>query len=111
MARAQMSAQEREWRSRLAQIIHAKPLVRATVNVRMVTCGKAGCRCAQGERHRAVYLVCSVKGKRRQLFVPAALEEEARQWVGNYQAATELLEKISERAWDELRRRKEHSDS
>jgi hypothetical protein len=106
-----MSAQEREWRSRLAQLLHAKPLVRATVNLRMVTCGKPGCRCAAGERHRAFYLVCNVRGKRRQLFIPAGLEEEARQWVDNYQAAMELLEKLSERAWDDLKRRKERNDS
>lgn len=111
MGRAQMPAREREWRSRLAQLVHAHPLMRATVNVRMVTCGKAGCRCTQGERHRAVYLVCNVKGKRRQLFIPADLEEEVLQWVENYKKAMKLLENLSEDAWEELRRRKERSHS
>ena len=110
MSRVRMSSQEREWRSRLAQLAHAKPLIRATINVRNVTCGKAGCRCARGEKHRAFYLVCNVRGKRRQLFIPAALEQEARQWVANYQSAMELLEQVSERAWQELKRRKEHND-
>lgn len=107
MSRGQMSAQEREWRSRLAQLVHGKPLVRATVNVRRVTCGKPGCRCAQGEKHRALYLVCQVGGSRRQLYIPAGLEEEARAWVANYQLALELLEKVSESGWRELKRRKE----
>jgi hypothetical protein len=111
MSRNEISAQEREWRSRLSQLIHGKPLVRATVNVRGVTCGKAGCRCARGDKHRAFYLVCNVQGKRRQLFIPAELEEEARQWVTNYQSAMELLEKVSERGWEELKRRKERSDT
>jgi len=111
MSRNQMSVQEREWRSKLSQLVHGRPLVRATVNVRHVTCGKAGCRCAQGERHRAFYLVCNVEGKRRQLFIPSELEEEARQWVANYQSAMALLEKLSERGWQELKRRKERNDT
>lgn len=111
MHRSKMSAQERELRSRLAQFAHAKPWIHATLNVRLVTCGKSGCRCAQGERHRAVYLVSSAKGKKRQVFVPAELEEEVRQWVVNYRAAAGLLEQVSEGAWEELTRRKEAKDS
>ena len=76
-----------------------------------MTCGKKGCRCTQGERHRAVYLVSSAKGKKRQVFVPSAMEEEIRAWVENYHMATDLLEQVSEGAWNELKRRKEEGDS
>lgn len=111
MTRSQMSAQERALRSRLAQLVHQKPVIRATLNVRHVTCGKRGCRCTQGQKHRALYLVCSTKGKKRQLFVPASMEQEIRGWVENYRSAMALLEKVSERAWRELKRRKEHNDT
>lgn len=111
MPRRKMSAQERALRSRLAQLAHAETLIHATITVREVTCGKSGCRCARGERHRAVYLVASAKGKKRQVFVPPALEQEVRQWVKNYHAATDLLEQVSEGAWSELMRRKEQGDS
>jgi hypothetical protein len=111
MHRSKMSAQERELRSRLAQFAHATPWIHATLNARLVTCGKGGCRCAQGERHRAVYLVSSAKGKKRQVFVPPDLEEEVRQWVDNYHAATDLLEQVSEGTWEELKRKKEAKDS
>lgn len=111
MTRAQMSAQERSFRSRLAQLVHQQPLIRATVSVRQVTCGNKGCRCAQGERHRAVYLMCRVKGKTRQVFVPASMEEEVRRWVANYHSIQELLENVSEHAWQELAARKEQSRS
>lgn len=107
MTRAHMSAQERSFRSRLAQLVHQQPFIRATISVRQVTCGKKGCRCAQGERHRAVYLVCRVQGKPRQVFVPPSLEEEVRRWVANYHSIQELLEKASEHAWRELAARKE----
>lgn len=111
MHRSKMSTRERELRSRLAQFVHAKPWIHATLNVRLVTCGKSGCRCAQGERHRAVYLVSSLKGKKRQVFVPPDLEGEVRRWVENYHATTGLLEQVSEGAWEELKRRKEAKDS
>ncbi len=111
MSRTQMSTQERQFRSRLAQLVHERPLIRATLNPRSVTCGKAGCRCAKGERHQALYLVCTVKGKRRQMFVPPSLEEEVRAWVRNYQTVQELLEKLSEDAWQKLKELKEQPDS
>lgn len=111
MHRSKMSAQERELRSRLAQLTSARTLIHATLSVRQVTCGKKGCRCAQGERHRAVYLVSSAKGKRRQVFVPSAMEQEVRAWVENYHMATDLLEEVSEGAWSELKRRKEKGSS
>lgn len=111
MQRNKMSVQERKLRSRLAQLAGARTLIHATLNVRHVTCGKKGCRCLKGERHRAVYLVSSAKGKKRQVFVPSAMEEEVRAWVENYRMATELLEQVSEKAWNELKRRKEKGDS
>jgi hypothetical protein len=111
MQRGKMSVQERKLRSRLAQLAGARTLIHATLSVRHVTCGKKGCRCTQGERHRAVYLVSSAKGKKRQVFVPSAMEQEVRAWVGNYHMATDLLEQVSEGAWNELTRRKEQDDS
>ncbi len=111
MQRSKMSAQERELRSRLAQLASRKTLIHATLSVRQVTCGKKGCRCTQGKRHRAVYLVSSAKANKRQVFVPADMEEEVSAWVKNYHKATDLLEQISESAWSELRRRKDKRDS
>lgn len=111
MQRSKMSVQERELRSRLAQLAGGKTLIHATLHVRQVTCGKKGCRCAQGKRHRAVYLVSSAKANKRQVFVPSDLGEEVSEWVENYHKATELLEQISERAWSELTLRKDKRDS
>lgn len=107
MKRCKTSVPERKLRSRLAQLAAAKRFIHATLSVRQVTCGKKGCRCTQGERHRAVYLVSAAKGKKRQVFVPSAMEEEVRAWVDNYHRAMDLLEQVSERAWNELKRRKE----
>lgn len=111
MQRSKMSATERELRSRLAQLAGGRTLIHATLSVRQVTCGKKGCSCAQGKRHRAVYLVSSAKANKRQVFVPSDMEEEVCAWVENYHKANDLLEQISERAWSELALRKEKGDS
>lgn len=111
MNRNSLSPQEREFRSRLAQLMHHAPFLRATINTRLVTCGKSGCRCAKGERHRALYLVCNAGGKKRQMFIPADLETEVKAWVETYHGIQDLLEKISERTWERVRQRKEQGDS
>ena len=76
-----MSAQERELRSRLAQLLTRAAIVRGSLSVREKSCGKPTCRCARGEKHRAVYLVASEEGKLRQLFIPRSLEADARECV------------------------------
>jgi hypothetical protein len=55
--------------------------VRGTLQVRDRTCGKPNCRCAKGEKHKALYLVVSKEGKQQQLYIPKAYEERGRQWV------------------------------
>jgi hypothetical protein len=105
--RSHLSARERQLRSRLAKLVHEVPLLRATLNPRERVCGKPGCRCARGEKHRSLYLVSSLEGKPRQLFVPTDWEQDARQWVANYQEVKELLEEISALYWDRLSRRRE----
>jgi hypothetical protein len=105
MKRVQMSAQERSWRSDLAQLVSHRSFLRGYLSVRERSCGKPTCHCAQGEKHRSLYLVCSQEGKPRQLFIPREQEEEVRQWVAQYQRLRELLERISESAWERLRRK------
>jgi hypothetical protein len=106
MSRAKMPPQERQLRSRLAQLVHNAPFMRAGLTLRKVTCGKDTCRCAKGERHLALYATCRIDGKPRQVFVPKHLEQEVRQWVANYQEILEKLDGVSEQAWEQLKERK-----
>jgi hypothetical protein len=106
MTRTQFSAAERALRSRLAQLIHEAPLLRGTLSDRQVTCGKSGCRCAEGDKHAALCLSSSREGKTRQVFIPAALEAEVRQWVANYHRVRDLLEDLSELALQKVQARK-----
>lgn len=95
MARTHRSPQERAVRSRLAKMVHEEPMVHATLNARAVTCGKPGCHCARGERHPALYLVFRREGRVHQVFVPASLEAQVRQWVATDHTVRSLLDEVS----------------
>lgn len=105
--RAHMSASERRTRSRLAQLLSQRGVIRGTLLVRKRKCGKANCRCAQGPGHESLFLVISENGRTRQLFVPKDWESRVRQWVEDYHRARELLEEVSRIYWDKVRQRQD----
>ena len=95
MNRSQMSAQESTLRSRLAKLVHEAPLLHATLTLRQVTCGNPRCRCGRGKRHPALYITFRRDGRAHQVFVPAALAGQARQWVANDRTVRGLLDALS----------------
>lgn len=106
-SRAKMTAQERQFRSRLAQCVHEQGLIRGSLLIRKRVCGKPRCKCAQGQLHESLYLVISHQGRTRQLFVPRHWHDRVRQWVQRYHLAQELLEEISQIHWDRIRQRQD----
>jgi len=100
-----MTFRERQFRSRLAQMIDQRGLLRGSLLVRRRVCGKPKCRCARGQGHESLYLVVSQGGRSRQLFVPKDWEETVRRWVGDYHKARGLLEEISRLYWEKVRTR------
>ena len=96
MNRTNLSAAERDFRSRLAQLAHDNWLLRGTLSVRSRKCGKATCHCANGELHASLYLVQSHDGKPRQLCIPKSWEPRVRQAVNDYQQLQRLIEEVSE---------------
>src|SRR5437762_14182808 len=79
--RTNLSAVERNFRSRIAQLSSGQWFLRGTLSERAGTCGKANCRCARGELHKSLYLVQSQAGKLRQICVPKAWQQRVRQAV------------------------------
>jgi len=73
------------------------PVLRASLIERFTQCGKAGCKCMQGEKHGPSYYltVSYAKGKTRQVYVPKDLQPLAEKWVRNYHQAMTVLEEIS----------------
>lgn len=105
-SRAELSAAERNFRSRIAQLASTRWFMRGTLSERAGKCGKPSCHCAQGELHKSLYLVQSHGGKPRQICVPKAWQERIRQAVNDYHRMQELIEEISELEWKRLEQRK-----
>lgn len=106
MNRTSLSPAEREFRSRLAQLVHDCWLLRGTLSVRPRKCGKATCHCANGELHSSLYLTQSHDGKPRQLSIPKSWEPRVRQAVNDYQQLQRLIEEVSELEWKRMREKK-----
>ena len=106
MNRPSLSPAERNFRSRLAQLVHDHWLLRGTLSLRPRKCGKPTCHCATGELHASLYLVQSHGGKPRQLCIPKPWETRIRQAVNDYQELHRLLEEVSELEWKRIREKK-----
>ncbi len=105
--RTHLSVAERGFRSRVAQLVANRRLLRGSLSLRTRKCGKPNCHCAAGELHSSLYLVHRSGGKLRQIFVPKQLEERVRQAVRDYQTLHKFLEEISELEWKRVKQRKE----
>lgn len=106
MRRSQMSKTERQWRSRLAQWVGSREMLRGTLSVREGRCGKPRCRCRRGQKHVSLCLVQSKEGRIEQLHIPREWEGRVRQWVKQYKDARALLEKLSDLQLERLRKRR-----
>jgi hypothetical protein len=102
-----MSPAERHLRSRLAQLVSGRGLLRGNLLQRRRVCGKPNCKCTRGELHVSLYLVFSQGGRLRQLCVPRAWESRVRQWVRDYHDARQLLEAISQMYCEKARQRQD----
>jgi len=106
LRRPRLSAAERNFRSRIAQLATGQWFLRGTLSHRASKCGKPNCHCVDGALHRSVYLVQSHAGKLRQLCVPKAWQERVRQAVSSYQQMQQFIEEVSELEWKRLQERK-----
>ena len=96
ISRAAMSTEERDLRSRAAQLLSRAGLLHGYLATRYQTCGKANCRCARGEKHETFVLVLHEGGHTEQIPVPRRLEPTVRQWVEQEKSLQELLAKLSD---------------
>ena len=105
-SRAKLSARERNFRSRIAQLASGQGLLRGTLSERFAKCGKPNCHCNRGELHQSLYLVQSCQGKPRQICVPQAWQQRIRQAVNDYRRMQELIEEVSELEWKRLKEKR-----
>lgn len=110
-ARNRFTPQERAARSRLTQLLHDHEVIYGSVVPMARRCGKAGCHCAQGEKHVSLYLSTKVEGRRRMVYIPPELEEEVRQRVAAYREVERLTEVVSEACVSRVLQRKRERKS
>jgi hypothetical protein len=98
---------ERDARSRLVKRCAEALVLRGSlVNMRRV-CGKPGCHCAQGEKHVSLYLAIRLGKRRKMIYIPGDLEEQAREWVESSQEIDRLLDLVSESCLEQLLQQKQ----
>jgi len=91
----------------LAKLPPLGEVLRGSVLVRVLRCGKPGCHCAEGEGHRATYLsVTHAGGRTEQISLPAELVPLARRGVAVYRAWWAAVEKLSAINRDQIRQQR-----
>src|SRR3989304_5223755 len=91
----------------LARLPPLGEVLRGSVVVRWLRCGKPGCHCAEDEGHRATYLSVTLAGGRtEQISLPAELVPRARRGVAVYRAWWAAVEKLSAINRDRIRRQR-----
>ena len=95
-SRTGMPARERQARSRLARLAHAAEFLRGNLTLMRHTCGKAGCRCARGEKHASWYLAYSEGGRKRMVSVSRAWLAQVRDGVAHHRETKGLLESLAQ---------------
>ena len=89
----------------LARLPPLEEVIRGSVVVRWLRCGKPGCHCAEDEGHRATYLtVTHAGGRTEQISLPAELVALAEHGVAAYRAWWAAVEKLSAINRDQIRR-------
>ena len=91
----------------LAKLPPLEEVLRGSVIVRSLRCGKPSCHCAEGEGHPATYLSVTLAGGRtEQISLPAELVPVAERGVAYYRAWWAAIEQLSAINRDLIRRRR-----
>lgn len=104
-----MPRDPRERRRRvLAKLPPLEEVLRGSLVVRWLRCGKPGCHCAQGEGHRATYFCVTLSGgKTEQISLPAELVPQVERGIATYHAWWAAVETLSALNRAEIRRQRQ----
>jgi hypothetical protein len=106
-SRTGLTPAERALRSRLNQVLATQGIIRGTLLRRQRRCGNAGCHCAKGPGHPALYLILSDGARQRQLYIPRNWHDRVCQWVDNHRQVRTLIHALSELHWKRIQDRQE----
>jgi hypothetical protein len=106
-SRTRRSGQERQARSRAAQLLANEPLLWGTLVMRLRCCGKSYCRCRRGQKHPALYLYTRSGGRQIGTYIPKALHDTVRQAVDNARRVKQLLAQVAQENLQTLHQQKQ----
>lgn len=95
-----------ELRDRAARIITSQTIIAGSIVEMVHTCGKPGCKCASGQKHRSPYLAVRRKNKRVMISIPRSLEIDVEKSVHAYKELMKLIEALSGKSIDAFITRK-----
>lgn len=105
-ARNRFAKEERAARSRLTQVMHDAEFLCGSLVTMARRCGKKGCHCEQGEKHVSLYLSVTRDAKRRMVYIPPELEQDARQQAAAWRETQKLTQAVSDACVSRLLERK-----
>lgn len=71
-------------------------LMRGSVYVNRVRCGRSSCECATGEKHAQVHLSVNVNGRTRKVYIGERRADEVSALVAEYHRAWSIIEELTE---------------
>ena len=104
--RSNWTEQERDARSRLMRLLHEQDFIAGSVVIMNRVCGKPGCRCAKGKKHRSLYLAFNHKGKRTMVIIPKELEPVVVEAVNTNKRIKKMHHTVSAACFDRLMSRR-----
>jgi hypothetical protein len=78
------------------QMPKVEECIRGSLVVMKRVCGKLNCRCQKGQKHKAIYLSQSYKGKTRMFYLPQSSEEMVYKYIKNSQKIRSALNFLSD---------------
>ncbi len=96
-SRTGLSRQERQWRSKLTQLVSQQGFMRGSLQERTRVCGKPNCKCAKGPGHGPKhYLSVSRTGTHPAMdYVPQAYSDQVTQYLDNHRQIRTILDEVS----------------
>jgi len=104
--RAHLALAERQARSQLTRLVHDHSLLAGSLVLMRRSCGRENCRCTRGRKHAGLYLAIRLGRKRKLIYVPSSLAQEASQGVGNYRRGRQLTAIVSQHCLERFLRQK-----
>jgi len=111
MDRNYLESELKKSTSHLAKLAHEGNYVRGNAVTMKRVCGNPRCRCAlEGKKHVSLYICRKQDGKTTMTYVPTRLEDDVQKKIANYHKIKDLLEKVSDLNYGQLKLNKEKKD-